>query len=189
MINKTTKPLYAVVFVGLMAAMIFVATYFLGFTIPTPAGPTMIKTANILCLLGGMLFGGLYGGLAAGIGSMLFDLLNPLYVAYAPFTLVFFFLMAFVCGLISNSGGAKGVSFKRNIVAGVCGAVTYYVLNIGRSIVTLMLAGSAFGPAVAANGIKFITSGINAVIAVIFAVILAPILKKALIRANILAKD
>jgi uncharacterized membrane protein len=31
--------------------------------------------------------GGWLGGLAAGLGSAIFDLTNPLYIAYATFTL------------------------------------------------------------------------------------------------------
>ncbi len=56
------------VVVGLMAAIIFVTTSFIKIQIPTPTGPTMLKVANIICLLAGMLFGGVRGGLAAGIG-------------------------------------------------------------------------------------------------------------------------
>ena len=87
--------------VALMAAMIFVVTSFVRIPIEVPpAGETMLKVANVLCLLAGMWFGGVRGGLAAGIGSMLFDLSNPKYVASAPFTLLFFFMMAFICGTI-----------------------------------------------------------------------------------------
>ena len=63
--------LYDMVVVGVMAAIIFVLTYFVQIPIPTPAGQTMLKSANIFILLAGLLFGGLRGGLAAGIGSIL----------------------------------------------------------------------------------------------------------------------
>lgn len=66
--------LYRIVIIGLMAAMVFVCTMFLGIRIPTPTGTTQLKTANAICLLTGLLFGGWTGGLAAGIGSALFDL-------------------------------------------------------------------------------------------------------------------
>ena len=72
---------YDLVIVGVMAALVFAATFFLKIgPIPTPVGPTQIKLANALCLLAGMLFGGVRGGLAAGIGSALFDLSNPAFV-------------------------------------------------------------------------------------------------------------
>ncbi|MEG1027997.1 MAG: ECF transporter S component, partial [Oscillospiraceae bacterium] len=62
-----------VVLVGVMAAIVFVLTYFIKIDIPTPVGPTMLKVANGFCLLAGILLGGLKGGLAAGLGSMLYD--------------------------------------------------------------------------------------------------------------------
>jgi len=180
--------LYRTVFVAVMAAMVFVTTYFLKIPIMTPAGPTMIKVANIVCLLSGLLFGGVVGGLAAGLGSMLFDLLDPMFVSSAPFTLVFFFIMGFLCGTISHMRGHKGDSFKLNLLGAAVGAVSYYVLNIGKSIILLMLAGSAFWPAFVANSTKMITSGINAAIAVAGAVALAIPINRAMKNSGFLDK-
>ena len=83
--------LYRIVIIGLMAAMVFVCTMFLGIRIPTPTGTTQLKTANAICLLTGLLFGGWTGGLAAGIGSALFDLTYPEWAAGAWLTFIFFF--------------------------------------------------------------------------------------------------
>ena len=186
--GKSKSHIYTTVLVGALAAIIFVVTYFIKIPIPTPAGTTMLKVSNMICLMGGIVFGGFYGGLAAGIGSMLFDLLDPMFVASAPFTLVFFFLMAFVCGTIANAGGAKANSTGRNVLACIAGAGTYYVLNIGNSLIVMVLAGSGVWPAVVANSAKMITSGINAVIAVIGAVLLAKPVLFALRRAGVLTK-
>ncbi len=182
---KKENLLYRVIYTGLMAAMIFVATYFFKIEIATPAGPTMLKVGNVLCLLAGFLLGGLHGGLAAGIGSMLFDLLDPKYVSSAPFTLVFFFIMGASCGIISHSGKP---STARDIVAAIVGAGLYWLLNIGKSVILFMAAGSAFWPAVVANGTKMVTSLVNAVIAVVFSVLLAKPLRSALEKAGLLAK-
>jgi len=186
--NKQREHLYGIVFTGMMAAIVFVTTYFLKIEIMTPAGPAMLKVGNAMCLLGGMLFGGLYGGLAAGIGSALFDLTNPLFTPSAPFTLVFFFLMSFVCGAIANARGQNGKNIRLNIIAAVSGAALYWLLNIGKSVVTLMLAGSAFYPAMLANAWKMITSGVNAVIGVAVSVLLAIPLTMALDRAGTMGK-
>ena len=51
-----------------------------------------------------------------------------------------------------------------------------------------MLAGSAFGPALAANTTKLITSGVNALFAVVVSVLLAPALRAALGKAGIMQK-
>ena len=179
-VNKTQKKFLYYVFAALMAAMIFVTTYFLKIPIPTPAGQTMLKVSNILVLLGGMLFGGVFGGLAAGIGNGLYDLLDPVYITSAPLTFAKFFIMALVCGLISNSGGKKGLSMKRNAIGAVCGGVTYWLLYITESIVKLMAAGSVFSAAAAACVPKMITSGVNQTIAIIGSLLLIVPLNKAL---------
>ena len=187
--NNTAKfGLYDIVVIGLMAAVCFVTTYFLRIEIPTPAGPTNIKVGNIVCLLAGLLFGGLRGGLAAGIGSMFFDLLNPAYISSAPFTLVFFFMMGFVCGLVSHLGGRKGANLTFNIIGAAAGALSYFVLHISKSIITLMLAGSDFTAAVVACSTKMITSGINVVTAVVASVILVIPLRIALTKAGVYKK-
>ncbi|MBQ6934567.1 MAG: ECF transporter S component [Clostridia bacterium] len=186
--NKKKNSIYPLVFVGMMAAIIYVATVYLRIQVPTPTGPTNLKVANILILLAGMMFGGVYGGLAAGIGSMLFDLTNPEYITSAPFTLVFFFIMAFVCGKIANANGKNGLDTKQNIVASVLGAGSYWCLYIGKSIISLVIQGSAFVPAVIATVPKMVTSGTNVIIAVVCAVLLAVPMNKALGRAGVFNK-
>ncbi len=178
----------AVVYVGMMAAMIFVATYFLKFEIQTPTGPVMIKTANILCLLSGLLFGGVYGGLAAGIGSMMFDLMDPKYMAVAPFTLVFFFLMGFVCGEIAHRGGGNGQNPARNAIGVTAGALTYFVLNAGRNVLTMTLAGSTLQAAIIANGLKMGVSAVNLVVGVAGSLMVLRMVHKPLKAAGVLDK-
>ena len=179
---------YDIVVIGLMAAMVFVCTMFLKIgPIPTPAGPTQIKTGNIVCLLSGLLFGGWRGGLAAGIGSALFDLSDPAFVESAPYTLVFFFAMGAVCGFISHAG-QQGTSTRRDVIGAIAGSLSYLVLHIGKSILLLVLAGSSFPAAVAACSVKLITSGINAAVAVVASVLLAPVLRRALSRAGVRQK-
>jgi uncharacterized membrane protein len=164
--------------IGVLAALVFVATAFIKIgPIPTPAGPTMIKSGYIVCLLGALLFGKTKGGLAAGIGSMLYDLTDPAFTASAPFTFLFFFAMAFVCGAVSHTGEP---SRKRDLTACAVGAGTYLVLHLGKSLITLLLEGSGLAAALAACGLKFVTSGLNAAIAVFGAWLLAPVFRKAL---------
>ena len=186
--NQKKNSIYPLVFVGMMAAIIYVATVYIRIEIPTPTGPTNLKVANILILLAGMMFGGVYGGLAGGIGSMLFDLTNPAYISSAPFTLVFFFTMAFVCGKIANANGKNGLDTKQNIVASICGAGSYWCLYIGKSIISLVIQGSAFVPAVIATVPKMVTSGTNVIIAVVCSVLLAVPMNKALGRAGVFNK-
>lgn len=173
--------------VGVLSALIFTATYFLKIgPIPTPAGPTLIKVGNILCLVGALLFGKVKGGLAAGIGSMLYDLTDPAFTASAPFTFMFFFAMAFVAGAISHSGGANGKDKKKNALGAILGALTYLSLHIGKTMVMLMLSGSGFAAALSACGVKLITSGVNAILAVSVSLALTGLFRVSLEKAHII---
>lgn len=177
--------LYRIVIIGLMAAMVFVCTMFLGIRIPTPTGTTQLKTANAICLLTGLLFGGWTGGLAAGIGSALFDLTYPEWAASAWLTFLFFFAMGAICGGIAHAGGAAGKNKARNWVAAICGAVGYWLLYIGKSIVVLCLGGSVFSAAFIATVPKMLTGGINAVFAIVVSNLLAALLRPKLESAGI----
>ena len=67
--NKRKITLYDIVAVGLLAAFVFIATFFFKIKIPTPGGSTMVKLGNGICLLAGTLLGGWRGGLAAGMAA------------------------------------------------------------------------------------------------------------------------
>lgn len=183
--KKSRFTLYRIVIIGLMAAMVFVCTMFLGIRIPTPTGTTQLKTANAICLLTGLLFGGWTGGLAAGIGSALFDLTYPEWAAGAWLTFIFFFAMGAICGGIAHAGGVAGKNKARNWLAAVCGAVGYWLLYVGKSILVLCLSGSAFSAAFIATTPKMLTGGINAVFAVVVSNLLAALLRPKLEAAGI----
>lgn len=117
-----------------MAALVFVSTQF-NIKIPLGMGVTsMISFGNIFCILSALLLGPIYGGLAAGIGSFFFDLLDPVFITSAPFTLVFKFIMAFVCGKIAYSGGHTADSHKRNLIASIAGLLAYIVLHLAKPL-------------------------------------------------------
>ena len=60
--NKRKITLYDIVAVGLLAAFVFIATFFFKIKIPTPGGSTMVKLGNGICLLAGTPLGGWRGG-------------------------------------------------------------------------------------------------------------------------------
>lgn len=186
--KKSRFSTYDMVVVGVMAAVCFATTYFFKITIPTPAGPVMLKLGNAFCLLAGLLFGGVRGGLASGIGSMMFDLMDPLFIADAPLTLTRFFLMAFICGVIAHSGGKTGMSMARNISGAVAGSVFSLGFYAVQSVIKLMLEGSVFSAALVAAATKLTMSSINAVIAVVIAVLIAPTCQRALRRTSAVGK-
>ena len=180
--------IYDMSVVGVMAAVVFVVTYFIKIPVPTPAGQVMIKLANAFCLLAGVLFGGLRGGLAAGIGSMFYDLLDPVYITDAPLTLVRFFLMAFICGLICQGGAARTPSLSRMILGTAAGSLFSLVFYFVQSVVKQLLLGQPFDTACLQCIPKMTVSGINAAVAVVVSCLLAPLCRKGLERARLYQK-
>ena len=190
--QRSSKYVLRIVVVGVMAALVFAASNVSINFITIMGTPTRIHLGNIMCLLSGLLFAGTLGGLSAGIGSCFFDLFNPLYISSAPFTLVFKFLMGFVCGTIAHSGGKNGKSVSRNIVAGISGQVVYIILYLGKTLIEDVLLGNAFQTALVDVGTKSIFSLINAVLAVAIAVPLSIIIRKALEKTsfkNLMVKE
>ena len=184
---KSKSSIYKTVTVGLLGALVFVSNY-LSFPIPVPVGDiSRIHLGNVFCLLSGFVMGPVGGGLASGIGAALYDLTNPAYITSAPFTFLFKFLLAFVCGVIAHKGKMSGsmleeckISTPRYFVAAVAGSVTYIILYLGKAYITNILVGSAPQAALIALATKLATSSVNAVLAVLISVPLAAVIKKAL---------
>ena len=172
-------------FMGVMAALVYAASAYLQIPIPTAIGSTRLHMGNVMCLLSGLLLGPVSGGLAAGIGSMFFDLLNPAYIASAPFTFAFKFLMAWVCGMIAK--GADKKTLLRCIVAAVVGAVTYVVLYLSKSFLEdYFVLGLPIEAVMLTVAQKGLVSTINGIIAAAVSVPLYLTLKPLLQRANLL---
>ncbi len=184
---KSKNSIYKIVTIGLLGALVFVSNY-LSFPIPVPVGDiSRIHLGNVFCLLSGFVMGPIGGGLASGIGAALYDLTNPAYVTSAPFTFLFKFLLAFVCGLIAHSGKMSGsmlqeckISTPRYFIAAIAGSVTYIVLYLAKAYITNILVGSAPQAALIALATKLATSSVNAVLAVLISVPLAAVIQKAL---------
>lgn len=154
-----------VTLIGIMAAVVYVSSAFLQIPIPTLAGSTRLHMGNVMCLLSGMLLGALPGGLAAGIGSMFFDLTNPAYITSAPFTFVFKFTMAWLCGyIIGKTGRKRKTGFMAGALSGAAAYVLLYLLKSfleGRYVLGLPPEGVML---ILAQ--KGAASGVNALIAV-----------------------
>ena len=176
---KSKNSIYKTVTVGLLGALVFVSNY-LSFPIPVPVGDiSRVHLGNVFCLIG--------GGLASGIGAALYDLTTPAYIASAPFTFLFKFLLAFVCGLIAHSGKMSGsmlgeckISTPRYFLAAIAGSVTYIILSLSKAYLSAILVGSAHEAALLALVTKLATSSVNAVLAVVISVPLAAVIKNAL---------
>lgn len=186
--TKQKSTLYRVVFSGLFAALVFVSNY-ISIPIPVAIGDvSRIHLGNIFCLLSGFILGPIGGGLAAGIGSGLYDLTNPAYIASAPFTFLFKFLLAATCGLIAHSRGSNAENQGKNIAAAVSGSLVYMALYLGKSFVQGILLGSETGAVLVSVGTKLVTSSINAAIAVVVSVPLCAVIHLALKKLRVLDK-
>ncbi len=170
-----------IAFVGVLAAMVYVASTFLQIKIPTAIGNTRLHMGNVMCLLSGLLLGPVAGGLAAGIGSMLYDLTDPAFITSAPFTFVFKFAMAWVCAMIAYR--KDRLRLDRTILGAVSGSLCYVVLYLGKSwIRDQFVKGLPVDAVMLTVSEKAAVSLVNAVLAVVIAVPLAlslhPVVKK-----------
>ena len=95
--------------------------------------------------------------------------------------------MGCVCGVVANLG--KNRTTGKNIVAAILGALSYYVLYLGKSYLQQVALGSAPDAIKTVLMTKAITSFINAVIAVLVSVALYTLIAPALKRANLFQKE
>ena len=173
--------------IGVLSALVFAATY-LHIDIPTALGKTMIHQGNVVCLLGGLLFGPVTGGLSAGIGSALYDFMDPAYAPEAWITFINKFLMGFVAGAICRMGRGKGPRKEKlfTLIGGISGAVTYVVLYVTKTIVTQYFINSGVWETVLVVAIqKGTVSLVNGLIAVVVSAFLAFSLRPALRKARL----
>ena len=166
--NKT----YRIVFVGVMAAIVFVITY-----LRIPLFGSKLSIANAFCLLSGLLFGPVTGGLAAGLGSFIYDMVGGYDFVQALITFVSKGAMAYICAVIAQTYIKDKPENNTKIAIGsIVGAFSYVVLYMLKTFVYgKFVDGLTMDGTWAKMISKLPASAINAVAALI----LAPILYKA----------
>ena len=118
---------------GLMAALSYVVFTFLQIKIPLPGGDaTSIHLGNAVCVLGALILGGFYGGLGGAIGMTIGDLLDPVYVVYAPKTFFLKLCIGLITGLIAHKIGriTLETDHKKVAILTVLAAVGGLLFNI-----------------------------------------------------------
>lgn len=179
---------YRTVLVGLFAALSYVVFTFLQVKIPLPGGDaTSIHLGNAICVIAALLIGGFYGGLAGAIGMTIGDLFDPVYVVYAPKTLLLKLCIGLITGLIAHklfhiSSETDNKKLFRNVtIASAAGLLFnvifdplvgyfYKLLIIGKPAAELTLAWN-----VAATTIN---ASVSLIVSVAVYMALAPNLKK-----------
>ncbi len=173
---------------GLLAALCYIGFAFIKFDIPVGLERTSFHFGNVFCVLAALLLGGYWGGLAGAVGMTIGDLTTG-YVTSAPKTFLLKLCIGLIVGLVAHRishlslmkdrkkvaitavvASASGMLF--NVVADPVVGYFYktYLLGVPQDVAS-MLAKMAT-----------LTTGVNAVIAVIAASIfylaLRPALKK-----------
>lgn len=175
---------------GLMAALSYVVFTFLQIKVPLPGGDaTSFHLGNTICVLGALLLGGVYGGLGGAIGMTIADLMDPIYIVYAPKTFILKFGIGLITGLIAHKLGK--LTYQRNSskillwssLAAIGGLLFNVIFDplIGYYYKLLILGKPAAELALVWNAA---TTSVNAVLSGIAAVVLYLPLRHALNKAG-----
>ena len=160
---------------AMMMALCYIGANFIKFDIPTPFGATKFHLGNTFCILASLILGGTYGGIAGALGMSIGDLMDPMYVASAPKTMITKFIIGFVAGSIFHKVlKDKNIKFNlKVIISAAAGAFSNIlvepVISYAYYKFILGLSEKAAG---AFTGIKFLTTTVNAILASIIVPIL-----------------
>lgn len=174
---------------GLLAALCYIGFAF--FKIDIPVGPekTAFHLGNVFCVLAALLLGGYWGGLAGAIGMTIADLTTA-YVTSAPKTFLLKLCIGLIVGLVahkifhlSKEHSVKYVT-SVTILASACGMAFNVVADpLVGYFYKMYLLGVPQDISKALAKISTVTTGVNAIVAVIcasvFYLALRPALKKA----------
>lgn len=160
---------------ALMAALCYVAFTFLQIKIPTPAGFTSFHLGNTFCVLAALLLGGLPGGIAGAIGMGIGDLLDPVYITVAPKTIILKLGIGVVTGLLAHKvfkiQTKVGKELYKDVVLSCTGGMVFNLIGetVFSYIYYLVLLGNAEKAAGYLAIGKFVTTGVNGILAIVIA--------------------
>lgn len=198
--NVKTRPverdsrLLKIVFTALTAALSYVVFTFLQIKIPLAGGDaTSLHLGNAVVVLGALLLGGGWGGVGGAIGMTIADLMDPIYIVYAPKTFICKLGIGLITGLVAHHFGKitktndKAHVRKYVIGASIAGMAFNVVADplIGYVYKLLILGKPAADITLSWN---IAASGINAVVSVIVASLVYLALRPALIKAHLFMK-
>ena len=184
--SKNRNKLVKLCVVAVMAVLVMAASK-LQIKVPALLGVSRFHLGNTLCAMSGILLGPWWGGLAAGLGSALFDVLDPMFITDAPITFVTKGLYGLISGLVFFKVFRRKSNYVTEVVATLCGAVTYIILYLSKKyfLDALLVAGMDAAGAWLVVVEKVPSALFNGIVAVIFAPILSVAVSKALKRANL----
>ena len=192
--SRTDNKIFKITMTGLFAAMSYVVFTFLQFKITLPGGDaTSIHLGNAVCVLGALLLGGLYGGIGGAVGMTIGDLLDPVYVVYAPKTFILKLCIGLITGFIAHRIGRINESkdqkhiLKWVILAAVGGLAFNVIFDplLGYYYKLFILGKPAASLALVWN---ISSTTINAVISAVASVVIYMPLRNALGRSGLYTK-
>ncbi len=182
------EKLLKMVMTAFMAALSYVVFTFLQIKITLPGGDaTSIHLGNAVCVLGALLLGSVLGGLGGAIGMTIGDLLDPVYIVYAPKTFILKFCIGLIVGFVAHKIGKitktndRKKIFKWTLLAAICGLGFNVIFDpLFGYFYKRIILGKAAAEVVLAWNIA--STSINAVLSTIVSVAvymaLYPVLKK-----------
>ena len=187
--------IYKIAFVGLFAALSYIVFTFLQIKLWLPGGDaTSIHLGNAVCVLGALILGGVWGGVGGAIGMTIGDLLDPVYVIYAPKTFILKLCIGLITGLIAHHIGKINEStdkkhiFKWTLIASIGGLLFNAVMDplVGYFYKLVIIGKPAAEVALTWN---IASTSINAVLSVIVSVALYMALRPALEKAGLFFRN
>ena len=186
------KKVQKIVMVGLIAALSYVVFTFLQIKITLPGGDaTSIHLGNAVCVIGALLLGGFYGGLGGALGMTIGDLLDPIYIVYAPKTFLLKLCIGLITGFVAHkifhineeTDSKKGV--RKILIASICGLLFNVIFDslVGYFYKLLILGKPAAELTLAWN---VASTSINAVTSTIVSVLLYMALRPAIRKSGLL---
>lgn len=187
------KRMQKLVMTGMFAALSYVVFTFLQIKITLPGGDaTSIHLGNAVCVLGALVLGGLWGGVGGAVGMTIGDLLDPVYIVYAPKTFILKLCIGLITGLVAhrigriNETNDKKHVMRWTVLATVSGLLFNVIFDplFGYFYKRVILGKAAADVTLAWN---VASTSINAVLSAIVAVAVYLALRPALRRSGILA--
>lgn len=188
------EKLMKIVFTGVFAALSYVVFTFLQIKITLPGGDaTSFHLGNAICVLGALLLGGFYGGLGGAIGMTIGDLLDPIYIIYAPKTFILKLCIGLITGLLAHNIGKitektdKKEIFKWVTIASIGGLLFNVIFDplLGYFYKILIIGKPAAEVALAWN---IGTTSVNAVLSAVISIIVYMALRPALLKSGMFFK-
>lgn len=163
---------------ALMAALCYVAFTFLQIKIPTPVGYTSFHLGNTFCVLAALFLGGFYGGVAGAIGMGIGDLLDPVYIAVAPKTIILKLGIGLVTGFLAHKvfkiNNKSGKELNKGVILSCTGGMVFNIIGepLFSYLYYLVLLKNSEKAITYLTYAKFVTTAVNAVLAIIIASII-----------------